>query len=628
MPGKRRMGDVRGATVGILLLWAAVVTPPAVADVGASPDSSGHLSPYLEMHAKDPVRWRSWSKDVLAQAQQQQRLIFISAGYFSCYWCHVMQRESFQDPEVARVLNDGYIPVVVDRELDPALDKQLLEFVEKYRGVGGWPLNVILTPEGYPLIGGVYFPRQQFHAVLVQMQSRWQEDPEALRKLAREAAQPPRTLTSMQPAPLNAQGVAQLQQLLVRSALQFADDMSGGFGEQNKFPMVPQLDALLSHIAQQPDQQLGDFLRLTLDQMANRGLRDHLAGGFFRYATEPTWSAPHFEKMLYDNALLAGLYLRAGTVFKRADYTAIGRDTLDFILRHMAAKGGGFYGAFSAVNDKGEEGGYYLWSEQELTGLLGADTALVRAAWRMQAPVVEHGFLPFASRPVADLAREFKISPQEVQSRLAAARVALLRERGKRSLPVDDKVLASWNALLLLALTQAVVSGEVSYRDDARALRDFIVARYVSNNAVSRLRTDDGVTVPGALEDYAYVASALLAYSGIAEHAAPDRNLAMRVIHMAWERFHMDSGWRLTDAVLLPSALGRAMVADDVLPSASGLLLAASLKVAVADRDAKLQKLAQSALVADRKTLWVDPFTYAGYVDLLRIWQGELAVSP
>ena len=598
-----------------------LIAAPASLDTGSS-------SPYLDMHASDPVRWRPWGRDVLQQARQERRLIFISAGYFSCYWCHVMQRESFQDGEVARVLNDNYISVIVDRELDPALDKQLLEFVEKYRGVGGWPLNVILTPDGYPLVGGVYFPRQQFLEVLVQMNKRWREDPAALEKVARDAAQPSRTLSSVQAKSINPDSIEQLQQLLVRHAMQFADDMSGGFGEQTKFPMVPQLESLLSRFAQQKDAQLGEFLRLTLDQMAGRGLRDHLAGGFFRYTTDPGWSAPHFEKMLYDNALLAALYLRAGRVFQRPDYQRVGLDTLDFILAQMQAPGGGYYAAFSAVNDEGTEGGYYLWTDRELAKILDDDLPLVRAAWQMQAPAVDHWYLPFAPRPAAELAREFGLAPAEVESRLAKARQALLTVRKQRVLPVDDKVLASWNALVLLALTHAVALGEQRYLEPARDLRNFIVTRFVQQDVVLRMQAANGSHTPGALDDYAYVASALLSYARIAGNDKASKKIAGNIVQSAWARFHTAAGWRLTDQVLLPTTRDRPMVADDVLPSASRLLLHASLELAVASKDSHLRQASKLAMTADSAVLWIEPFTYAGYVELMHRWQDDLFSRP
>ena len=269
-----------------------------------------HPSPYLAMHGQDPVAWQQWGPKVFERARRENKLVFVSIGYFSCHWCHVMQRESYRNPEIARFINRHYIPVKVDRELRPALDTRLIEFVQQTRGYSGWPLNVFVTPEGYPLVGLVYLPPKNFLNLLTNLDRQWQQKRNELKRLARQygenTGKPVRS-----DGPDFRMRVREYYGLFIAEALSLGDDMAGGFGKQNKFPQSPQLLALLRAYELKPDKRVERFLRLTLDQMANRGLHDMLRGGFYRYVVDPSWDIPHFEKMLYDNAQLVEVYFRA-----------------------------------------------------------------------------------------------------------------------------------------------------------------------------------------------------------------------------------------------------------------------------------------------------------------------------
>ncbi len=298
---------------------------------------ANHASPYLALHAGDPVKWQDWTPAVIKLARQQKKLVYLSIGYFSCHWCHVMQRESYRNPEIARFLNKHFIPVKVDRELEPALDAHLIEFAEQTQGVAGWPLNVFLTPEGYPLYAVLYMPPKEFQQVLVKLQKLWQQDSASLAKLARQAVDEGKG--PGKPV-LNASLVKTYANKIVETSFTRRDLFHGGFGEQSKFPSVPQLDFLLARYQRQPDSKLKNFLQHTLDQMMRNGLYDHLGGGFFRYTVDPGWRMPHFEKMLYDNALMARLYLRAGTLWQRDDYLRIATETLLFMQKVMRRPGG------------------------------------------------------------------------------------------------------------------------------------------------------------------------------------------------------------------------------------------------------------------------------------------------
>jgi len=567
-------------------------------------------APYLAMHGEDPVHWQQWNAQTLERARRENKLVFVSVGFFSCYWCHVMQRESFRDAEVARVLNELFIPVIVDRELDPVLDAQLLQFVERFRGSAGWPLNVFITPQGHPILGGVYFPRQEFLAVLARLAERWKNESEQLSALAEQAAREPLPAASA-PAPTSAAATA----ALIRQALELADRLSGGFGEQSKFPMSAQLLALLATYETQPDARLGEHLQLTLDRMAALGLRDHLSGGFFRYTADPAWRTPHFEKMLYDNALLATVYLRAARIFQRPDYERVARETLDFMLTRMRDPQGGFYASLSAVDELGVEGAYYLWNEPTLQTVLDeGDSAAARAVWNMKGvPPFEAGYLPVPERDFEHVAAELNLTVEQVRQRVDNARKKLLAVREQRQLPVDTKIIAGWNGLALIALSEAAaLPGGAAYGVAARELRGYLVTSLLRNGEL--LRTHAGNAA--VLEDYAYVTAGLLRYTAWSKNTA-DRVTAGKLVRTAWRRFYRPTGWVLTDHSVLPNPVGRVWVEDGALPSPSAWLIAVSLQLANESGDAVLKRSALDALARGGYLVTTQAFNYAGHVPLL-----------
>lgn len=573
-----------------------------------------HPAPYLAMHGDDPVYWQQWNAQTLERARRENKPLFVSVGFFACYWCHVMQRESFRDPEVARMLNELFIPVIVDRELDPALDAQLLQFVERFNGSAGWPLNVFVTPQGYPILGGVYFPRREFLTVIARLSERWKSESAQLSALAQQAALEPPPAESAQALP-----GATAAEALIRQALELADHLSGGFGEQSKFPMSAQLLALLATYETRRDPRLGEHLQLTLDRMAALGLRDHLSGGFFRYTTDPAWRTPHFEKMLYDNALLATVYLRAARIFQRPEFERIARETLDFMLARMRDPQGGFYSSLSAVDELGVEGAYYLWNEPTLQTVLDRnDIAAVRAVWNMNGvPPFEGGYLPVPEHDIEDIAARLKLTAEQVRQRVENGRKKMLAVRDQRRVPVDTKIIAGWNGLTLTALSEAAMLPEgKQYGIAARELRDYLVKKLLRKDEL--LRTDPGGenSVPAVLEDYAYVIQGLLSYAAWSKNVA-DQAIAGKLVRAAWRRFYHASGWVLTDHSVLPDLPQMAWVEDGALPSPSAWLIAASLRLAKESRDAVLKRNAQEALA--RGEFWVNTqaFNYASHIPLM-----------
>lgn len=569
-----------------------------------------HPSPYLALHGADPVAWQDWNEAAVELARKQNKLIFLSIGYFSCHWCHVMQRESYQNPEIAKFINAHFIPVKVDRELDPALDARMLEFAEATRGMGGWPLNVFVTPDGHPLYATLYLDPREFLAVLQRLDVLWTSDRDKLMALARQAETKPAGPGKPALAPKRVQAYAKQ---LVTEALARADMQQGGFNEQTKFPLAPQLEFLLDYQARSPEPKLEEFLPLTLDQMASNGLQDHLGGGFFRYTVDPGWKTPHFEKMLYDNAQLARLYLRAARVFKREDYARVAARTLDFMMKTMGDPSGAFIAALSALDDKGVEGGYYLWRADELDRLLSADEhAVYRLALGMQdAPPFEAGYLPIPSLTIAQIVERLQRPRAEIERLLLSAAGKLRAARAQRGLPRDTKLIAAWNGLALAAFSEAArVTGDESYRAVARAVRDYVMKQLWDGQALRRSRAHDKTIGKVALEDYAYVALGLLEWAELTGDPA-DYAQAKAVVTQAWRRFYSAHGWRLEERSLIQAETGQDMLTDGPMPSPSGVIAEVSLRLAAKTADKGLRDRALAALNTHHAVLQESAFWYA-----------------
>jgi len=577
-----------------------------------------HASPYLRLHGNDPVSWQAWGEEVVALAKQQNKVLFISIGYFSCHWCHVMQRESYSDAAVARELNAHFIPVKVDRELNPALDAYLIEFVRRTRGSAGWPLNVFVTPEGAPIVGLTYAPKQQFLTLLQQMNDRWLNDSKSIKQTALQAANQLRGESKLDKS-LLVEGVgAQLSARFLQQTMAITDDLSGGFGEQNKFPMHPQLLSLLTRYQYKPDVALKSFLELTLDQMATQGLRDQIGGGFFRYTTDPNWQTPHFEKMLYDNALLAILYLRASSTFKRPDYEAVGRETLDFMMRELMTVEGGLMSSLSSVDQAGVEGGYYLWEKSTLLALLSKPAfEVIQLLWNMEEPsAFEAGYLPRQVLSPDDVAKKLGMPTDALMNVLSNAQLTLFKVRQKRHVPVDSKQLAAWNGLALSAFVAgARLSQGAKYRQAASKVRDYLVNVLWDGKSIARARQQQGRLGEETLEDYAFAAQGLMQWANLTTHRQ-DSQLVKQWVTLAWQRFYDTTGWHLSSHSLLPYDFGVAVVDDAPLPSPSATLIKVTLDVA-GENDRALTEKAVDAMGVGHDLLKQQAFNFPGQIDVI-----------
>lgn len=608
-------------TLPLRIVTCCLLLIVSAAAYGKPKESLGnHPSPYIAMHAADQVAWRLWGQEAIDEARREGKLLFISSGNFSCYWCHVMQRDNFLNPRIAALINRNFIPVLIDSELQPALDAQLTEFLNRTLGYAGWPLQVFITPDGYLLAGTTYAPPADFEPMLQDLAAEWNKDSKTLAAHAQQAAlelrQNPRPATG----PLEKWAGGAATNELIRQALTVSDTEAGGFGKQSKFPSTPQLRALLTAYSRSPGAQLKKFLTLTLDQMANGGLRDQVGGGFFRYTTDRDWREPHFEKMLYDNAQLALLYLQAAQTLVRPDYLQIGQETLDFMLRELATPDGGMIASLSAVGKSMREGEHYLWKRAELeTVLTPAELSLLGQAWDIKSNLSrEEEYLPRRStRSIEQIAALRGTDTGAVEKSLQQMQQKLLRARSARTLPRDNKQLAGWNALALAALAQGaqLPHGE-NYRRAGQRLRDYLIKSLWDGKQLRRAQIR-GQHMDGTLEDYALTAKGLLAWAQVSRNAE-DTRLAGRLIDEGWRRFYNEkTGWQLEQRTLLPFESAVAALPDSALPSASATLLSATIEWADASQDSELRKRALNALNTGRIQFNENPFLYASYAAAL-----------
>ncbi len=475
-------------------------------------------SPYLLQHKDNPVDWYPWGEEAFARAQAEDKPIFLSIGYSTCHWCHVMEHESFEKVEVARALNGNYIAIKVDREERPDVDDIYMQAVQMMTGQGGWPLSLFLTPDRRPFYGGTYFPplprwgKPGFPQLLDAIALAWRErraelETSAGEILAHLEAGAAAAIPGGRPGPALLDGAVRL----LRG--QF-DSREGGFGGAPKFPPAMRLELLVRQWLRTGEPTAREMVEKTLAKMAAGGMYDQVGGGFHRYSVDAQWLVPHFEKMLYDNAMLARVYLIAHRAFGEPDFARVARETLDYLLREMAPAGGGFFAAEDA-DSGGEEGTFYVWNPASLAAAVGKEAApLVAARFGVtERGNFEHGQTVLsAARPIADLAKEFARPESEVARTLDEARARMYVERARRVRPeTDDKLLTDWTALAISAFALAARAlEEPRYEKAARDAADRILHRCVRDGELLHRERAGRADIPGFATDYAYLVEALL----------------------------------------------------------------------------------------------------------------------
>jgi uncharacterized protein YyaL (SSP411 family) len=497
---------------------AKMTQPQSPADHAASNPSphgtnrlSVETSPYLLQHARNPVDWYPWGAEALARAKAEDRPIFLSIGYSACHWCHVMERESFENPEIAAVMNEHFVNIKVDREERPDLDQIYMTAVQAMTGHGGWPMSVFLTPDLEPFFGGTYFPPQDsrgmpgFPRVLLSVHRAWVERRDEILSSAAEMTGRLRALGKV-PRSAGSLGFELIDQA-AHSLVRSFDRVHGGFGDAPKFLHPMDLKVLLRHHARTGDIPSLQAVTHTLDKMARGGIYDHLCGGFARYSTDERWLVPHFEKMLYDNALLAGVYLEAFQVTRRDDFARTASETLDYVLRRMTDPAGAFYSTEDA-DSEGEEGKYYVWTPAEIREILGAERAAMFCAvydvneggnWE------GHSILNLP-RTIGELAAERGRDEAQLRALLAEDRRKLLEVREKRIPPAKDtKILTSWNGMMIASLAEGGrVLGNGDYLEAARKAASFLLDNLISGQGGLLLHSykDGRARLNGYLDDY------------------------------------------------------------------------------------------------------------------------------
>jgi len=507
-------------------------------------------SPYLKQHAYNPVDWYPWGPEALEKARKLDRPIFLSVGYSACHWCHVMEHESFEDPEVAKILNDHFVSIKVDREERPDLDQIYMTAVQMMTGQGGWPMSMFLTPDLQPFYGGTYFPpddrygRPSFKRLLLALVDAWKS---RRTEVTQQAGQITGQLKGSVGLP---SGQGDLQPELLRHAVSALgrafDSRFGGFGSAPKFPHAMELRVLLRAWKRFGSEEALHMARLTLDRMAMGGMYDRLGGGFHRYSTDERWLVPHFEKMLYDNALLSLAYLEAFQATGERFYREVVEETLDYVLREMTSLEGPFFSTQDA-DSEGVEGKFYVWSAAEIEDMLGKDLAdLFGEVYDVTSGGNWEGHnILNQTKTLDQYARLRKVSEAELRDSLAQAKRKLLDARNRRVWPGrDEKALTAWNGLMIDAMAQAgMVLEKPAYRDAAGRAADFILTRMRGPDG-RLLRTYMAGSEPklnAYLEDYAFLLNALVSLYE-ATHAARWIESALSLAEVMIEQFWDQAG--------------------------------------------------------------------------------------
>src|SRR5579884_1211951 len=492
-------------------------------------------SPYLLQHANNPVEWYPWGQEAFDKARAEDKPIFLSVGYSTCHWCHVMEHESFESPDIAEVLNRHFVPVKVDREERPDVDHMYMTFVQASTGSGGWPMSVFLTPDLKPFFGGTYFPpdnrygRPGFAAVLDHLANAWRND--RARILQSSEAVIEQLRSGMQISGPGGIADKSLCDSGFHAFRRMFDANKGGFGTAPKFPRPAVLSFLLRYAERMGVPEATDMVLKTLRAMADGGIHDHIGGGFHRYSVDERWFTPHFEKMLYDQAQLAISALEAYQITRDHLFAEIARDIFTYVLRDMTSPEGAFYSAEDAdsVLDPAQphvkgEGAFYVWSKAELSAAL--EPAALE--WFCYAYGVRddgnvrddpHGEfrgrnILYQAHTAEETAARFDAAVEDVRAALENARAALLRARSRRVRPhLDDKIITAWNALMISAFAKgAQILNDASYERAARRAAEFIIGRMFDpqQKALLRRYRDGDASIPGFLDDYAFFIQALL----------------------------------------------------------------------------------------------------------------------
>ncbi len=566
-------------------------------------------SPYLLQHQNNPVDWYPWGADAIERARAEQKPIFLSIGYSACHWCHVMEHESFESEAIAKILNEKFVAVKVDREERPDLDQIYMNVTQMMTGRGGWPMSVFLTPDLKPFYAGTYFPPTArggmpgFDQVLLAVDDAWQNRRDHAEDMGDQLVAELKKMEQGSAAAPAGELKRELIDAAVAALSRSFDATWGGFGGAPKFPHPMDLQLLLRHWRRSGRQQSLDMVKKTLDRMAAGGIYDHVGGGFARYSVDARWLAPHFEKMLYDNALLATTYVEAWQATDDEDYARVARETLDYVLRDMTDAGGGFYSTEDA-DSEGEEGKFYVWTPEEIEAVLGEETGAIfgRVYDVTDAGNFEGKNILNLPKTLAQSAMILGMPLEDLRDLLASSLQKLFAAREKRVHPAkDDKVLVSWNGLMIDAMARAGAAlGEPRFSGAASRAADFIQQNLMRSDGrlLHTWRTGQA-KLDAYLDDYACLANGLVSLYEATFDAArlveATRLADLMLEHFADEK---NGGFYFTADDHEQLIARNKEIADSSTPAASAMAAMALVRLAKLSGEKKYHEAAERAIAA------------------------------
>ena len=576
-------------------------------------------SPYLLQHAHNPVDWYAWGEEAFANAKASDKPILLSIGYSACHWCHVMERESFENEAIARLMNELFVNIKVDREERPDLDEIYMNAVQMLTGRGGWPMTMFLTPEGKPFYGGTYFPPEDrggmpgFPRILMGVNQAYRERPADVEKSVTQI------LTTLQRMSESGQSDRNFSKTIIAESsakiAQNYDADNGGLGQAPKFPNAGVYDLFLRHHHHSNSERYLEMVTHTLTKMAHGGIYDHLGGGFHRYSVDAKWLVPHFEKMLYDNAQLLRIYCLAFKITGEPLFKSVVDETVGYLLREMLQPEGGFYSTQDA-DSEGEEGKFFVWTEAEVMRILGADAG---AIFCRIYDVTEVGNFEEKNilHPILTLeqaSKYFQKDRNEIEQLIQAAKQKLLNIREKRVKPFrDEKIITAWNGLALSGLAEAIkLSPEPAYIDAARRTIDFIFEKLFRDGFLLHTYKDGHAKLLGFLDDYAFMAFGLLdIYEAVFDKSALDRAIALGEI-MLREFWDEKDGGFFSTGVSHEKLISRAKpIFDASIPSGNAMATQLLLRLYHLTGDDRYYQHAEKVLRSYYDAMESQPFGFA-----------------
>jgi uncharacterized protein YyaL (SSP411 family) len=578
-------------------------------------------SPYLLQHAHNPVDWYPWNEETLAKAKKEDKLLLISIGYSACHWCHVMEHESFEDKEVAKVMNENYICIKVDREERPDIDQIYMTAVQLMNQRGGWPLNCIALPDGRPFWGGTYFRKNDWKKQILGLANVYENDRESVIEFAEKLSKGIQDVEKIIKNPRKE--IFSLNDLdkMVKPWVKDFDNINGGSDRAPKFPMPNAYDFLLRYAHVTNNKEVLKHIELTLNKMAFGGIYDQIGGGFSRYSVDKFWKAPHFEKMLYDNGQLVSLYAQGYLKFKNPIYKEIVFESLDFVERELLDKTGAFYSALDA-DSEGEEGKFYVWSEDELQTIIKNSYNIFKDYYNINSSGLwEHGnYILLRNNSKLEIAKKHNISINVLEGEIFEWKKTLMKSRDKRIRPgLDDKSLTSWNALMLKGYVDAYMAFEdKNHLDIALKNANFIADIQLNNDGKLWHSYKNGKsTINGYLEDYSLTISAFIR---LYEATFDEKwlHLSDKMMQYAITHFHdTESSMFFFTSDLDPKLVARKMeINDNVIPASNSVIANSLFDLGIILDNNNYQKMAITMLNNVKPKMSSYATGYANYATL------------